>query len=144
MNYLDFVEVEKCNHNDLKALTKKIKADKQHYLIITPLYIPLTRQNIVNFQRLEHYLDILPIDREAKHTLYGDFNIKFLVNNTNFRKLVTLLAVNNLSIVENIEPTRESSSTKSTLDAFFSNTLSSVHTNDSGISDLHTVTLTFE
>ena len=93
---------------------------------------------------LEHYLDTLPIDRKAKHTLYGDFNIKFLVNNTNFRKLVTLMAGNNLSIVENIEPTRESSSTKSTLDAFFSNTLSFVHTNDSGISDLHTVTLTFE
>ena len=55
-----------------------------------------------------------------------------------------MLARNNLSIIENIEPTRETSSRKSKLDAFFSNTLSSVHTIDSGISDHHTVTLTLE
>ena len=67
-----------------------------------------------------------------------------MVNSANFRKRVTLLAGKNLSIVESIESTRETSSTKSTLDAFLSNTLPSVHTTDSGISDHHTVTLTFE
>ena len=67
---------------------------------------------------------------------------QFLVNSENFRKIVTLPAGNKLSIVENIEPTRETSSAKSTLHAFFSSTLSSVHTTDSGISDHHTVTLT--
>ena len=56
----------------------------------------------------------------------------------------TLLAGNNLPIVESIEPTRKTSSTKSTLGKIFSNTLSSVHTNDSGISDHLTVTLIFE
>ena len=55
-----------------------------------------------------------------------------------------MLAENNLSIVESIETTRETSSTKSKLNAFFSNALSSVHTTDSGISDHHTVTLTIE
>ena len=136
--------MKKCDHNDLQALTIKIKADKQHYLIITCIYIPPRKQNNVNFQRLENYLDALPIDLEDKHILCGDFNINFLVNSANFRKIVTLLAGKNLSIVESIEPTRKTSSMKSTLDAFFSNTLSSVHTTDSGISDQHTVTLTFE
>ena len=136
MNHLDFVEVKKCDHNDLQAFTIKIKADKQRYLIITCIYIQPRKQNNVNFQRLENYLDTLPIDPEDKHILCGDFNINFLVNSANFRKIVFLLAGNNLSIVESIEPTRETSSTKSTLDAFFSNTLSSVHTTDSGISDL--------
>ena len=112
--------------------------------MITCIYIPPRKQNIVNFQRLENYLDDLPIDPEDKHILCGDFNNNFLVKSTNFRKIVTLLAGNNLSIVENIKPTRETSSTKSTLDAFLSKTLSSVHTTDSGISDHHTVTLTFE
>ena len=97
----------------------------------------------MNFHRLANYLDTLPIDPEDKHILCGDFNINFLVNSANFRKIVTLLAGNNL-IVESIEATRETSSTKSTLDAFFSNTLSFVHTTDYGISDHHTVTLTFE
>ena len=94
MNDLDFVEVKKCDHNDLQALTLKIKADKQHYLIIT--CIPPRKQNNVNFQRLENYLDTLPIDPENKHILCGDFNIKFLVDSANFRKIVTLLAGNNL------------------------------------------------
>ena len=67
-----------------------------------------------------------------------------MVNSANFRKIVTLPAENNLSIVENIEPTRETSSTKSALDAFFSNTLSSVHTTDSGILDHHAITLKLE
>ena len=119
MNDLDFVEVKKCDHNDLQALTIKIKADKQHYLIISSIYIPPRKQNNVNFQRQEDYLDTLTIDPEDKHILCGDFNITFLVNSANFRKVVTLLAGKNLSIVESIEPTRETSSTKSTLDAFF-------------------------
>ena len=67
-----------------------------------------------------------------------------MVNSANFSELVNLLAGINLSTVENNEPTRETSSTKSKLDAFFSNTLSSLHTTDSGISDQHLVTLTFE
>ena len=37
---LDFVEVKKCDHNDLQALTIKIKEDKQLYLINTCIYIP--------------------------------------------------------------------------------------------------------
>ena len=119
MNDLDFVEVKKCDHNDLQALTIKIKADKQHYLIITCIYIPPRKQNSANFQRQENYIVTLPIDPEDKHILCGDFNINFLVNFANFRKIVTLLTGNNLSIVESIEPTRETSSTKSTLDAFF-------------------------
>ena len=144
MNDLDFVEVKECDHNNLQALTIKIKADKQLYLIITCMDIPPRKQNNVNFQRLESYLDTLPIDPEDKHILCGDFNINFLVNSANFRKKVTLLAGKNLSIVESIESTRDTSSPKSTLDAFFSNTLSFVHTTDSVISDHHTVTLTFE
>ena len=112
MNDLDFVEVKKCDHNDMQALTIKIKADKQHYLIITCIYIPPRRQNDVNFQRLENFLDTLPIDPEDKHILCGDFNINFLVNSANCRKIVTLLARNKLSIVESIDPTRETSSTK--------------------------------
>ena len=136
--------MKKCHHNDLKALTIKIKADKHHYLSITCIYIPPRKQNNVNFQRLENYIDTLSIEPEDKHILCGDFNINFLVNSANFRKMVTLLAGINLSIVESIEPTRETSSTKSTLDAFFSNTLSSVHPTDSGISDHQTITLTFE
>ena len=119
VNDLDFVEVKKCDHNDLQALTIKIKADKQHYLIITCIYIPPRKQNNVNFQRLENYLDTLPIDPEDKHILYGDFNINFFVNSANFRKIVTLLAGNNISIFESIEPTRETLRTKSTLDSFF-------------------------
>ena len=103
----------------MQALTKKIKADKQHYLIIDCIYIAPRKQNNMKFQRLENYLDTLLIDSENKHILCGDFNINFLVNSANFRKLVTLLAGNNLPIVESIEPTRETSSTKSTLDAFF-------------------------
>ena len=99
MQDLDFVEVKKCDHNDLQALTIKIKADKQNYLIITCIYIPPRNQNNVNFQRLENYLHTLPIDSEDKHILCGDFNINFLVNSANFRKIVTLLAGNNLSIV---------------------------------------------
>ena len=144
MNDLEFVEVKKCDNNDLQALTIKIKADKEHYLIITCTYIPHRKRNNVNFERLENYLDTLPIDPEDKHILCRDFNINFLINSANFQKIVTLLAGNNLSIVESIEPTRETSSTKPTFDAFFSNTLSSVHTTDSGNSDHHTVTLTFE
>ena len=101
----------------------KVKADKQHYLIITCIYIPPRKQNSANFQRREFYIDTLPIDPEDKHILCGDFNINFLVNFANFRKIVTLLTGNNLSIVESIEPTRETSSTKSTLDAFFFQTL---------------------
>ena len=112
--------------------------------MIICINIPPRNQNIVNFQRLENYLDTIPIDPEAKHILCGDFNINFIVKGTNFRKIVTLMAGNNLSIVENNKPTRETSSTKSTLDPFFSNTLSSVHTTDSGISDHHPVTVTFE
>ena len=57
LNDLDFVEVKKCDHNYLPALTIKIKADKQHYLINTRIFIPPRKQNIVNFQRLENYLD---------------------------------------------------------------------------------------
>ena len=127
MNDLDFVEVKKCDHNNLQAPTIKIKADKQHYLIITCIYIPSRKQKNVNFQRLENYLDTLPIDPEDKHILCGDFNINFLVNSANFRKKVTLLSGNNLSIVESIEPTRETSSTNLTLDAFFSNTVFCPH-----------------
>ena len=67
-----------------------------------------------------------------------------MVNSANFSELVNLPPGINLSTVENIEPTRETSSTKSKLDAFFSNNLSSFQTTDSGISDQHTVTLTFE
>ena len=48
MNDLDFVGVKKCDHNDLQALTIKIKADKQNYLIITCIYIPPRKQNNVN------------------------------------------------------------------------------------------------
>ena len=54
MNDLDFVEVKKCGHNDLQALTIKIKADQQHYLIITCIYIPPRKQNNVYFQRIEN------------------------------------------------------------------------------------------
>ena len=67
-----------------------------------------------------------------------------LVNSANFQKTFILLAGNNLSVVENIEAARETSSTKSTLDAFFSKILSSVYYTDSGISDHHTATLTLE
>ena len=145
MNDLAFVEVKRCNHNDLQALTIKIKTDKQHHMIITCIYIPPRKQNIVNFQKLQNYLVTLPVVLEDKHILCGHFNINFLVNSAKFRKIVTLLARNNLSVVDNLETIREtSSSTKSTVDAFFSNTSSSVHTTDSGISDHHTVTLTFE
>ena len=119
VNDLVFVEVKRCDHNNLQALTIKIKADKQHFLIITCVYILPRKQNIGKFQRLENFLDTLPIDPEDKHILCGDFNINFLVNGANFQKIVTLLAGKNLSIVENVEPTRETSSTKSTLDAFF-------------------------
>ena len=119
MNDLVFVEVKRCDHNNLQALTIKIKADKQHFLIITCVYILTRKQNNGKFQRLENFLDTLPIDPEGKHILCGDFNINFLVNGANFQKIVTLLAGKNLSIVENVEPTRETSSTKSTLDAFF-------------------------
>ena len=55
VNYLDFVEVKRCDHNDLQALTIKIKADKQHYLIITCIYIEPRKQKILNFQMLENY-----------------------------------------------------------------------------------------
>ena len=144
MNDFDIVEVKRFVHNDLQALTLNIKADKEHYLMITCICTPLRKQNKVNFQMLENYLDTLPIDPEDKHILCGDFNIKFLVNSANFRKIVTLLAGNNLSIVENVESTRETSSKKSRLDAFFSNSSSSVHTTESGISDHHTVTLALE
>ena len=106
MNNLDLVEVKKCDHNDLQALTIKIKADKQHYLIITCICIPPRKQKKVNFQRLGNYLDTLPIDPEDKHILCRDFNINFLVNSANFQEIVTLPAGNNLSIVESIEPTR--------------------------------------
>ena len=77
LNDLDFVEVKKCDLNDLQALTIKIKADKQHYLINTCIYIPPRKQNSVKFQRLENYLDTLSIDPEDKHILCGDFNINF-------------------------------------------------------------------
>ena len=144
MNDLDFVEVKKRDQNDLHALTIKIKADKQHYLIITCIYIPSGKQNIVILKRLENYFDTLPIDPEVKHILSRDFNINFLDISANSWKIVILLAGNNLSIDENVEPTRKTLSTKSTLDAFCSNTQSSVHTTVSGLSDHHTVTLTFE
>ena len=119
MKDLDFVEVKKCDHNNLQALTKKNESDHQHYLIITCRYIPSRKQNLWNFQKQENFLDTLPIDSEDKHILCVNFNIIFLVNSANFRKIVGLLAENNLSIVENIEPTRKTLSTKFTLDAFF-------------------------
>ena len=96
----------------MQALTKKIETDQQHYLIITCINIAPREQNLVNFQRLENYLDSLLIDPEDIHILCGDFNNNFLVDSANFRKKVTLLAGKNFSIVENIEPTRETSNAK--------------------------------
>ena len=101
-NDLNFVEVTRCDHNDLQALTIKIKAHKQHYLIITCRNIPHRKQNIVNFQQLENYLDTLPFDPDDKHMLCADFNINLLVNSAKFREN-SHFAGNNLSIVENIE-----------------------------------------
>ena len=45
-NNLDFVEVKRCHHDDLQALTVKIKADKQFHLMITCIYNQPTKQNI--------------------------------------------------------------------------------------------------
>ena len=45
MNDLDFVEVKKSDQNEMQALTIKIKADKQLYLIFTCIYIPPRKQN---------------------------------------------------------------------------------------------------
>ena len=147
VNNLDFVEEKRCDHNDLQAITIKIKAGKQLYLMITWIYIPSRKQNIVKFQRLEKYLDTLPIQTTLRQA-YTMRRLQhyFLINSTNFRKTVTLLAGNNLSLVENIKPTQETSSTKSTLClAFcFKHFVFCPHSTDSGISDHHTVTLTFE
>ena len=66
--------------------------------MITCIYNPPRKQNIVNFERLENYLDTLPIDPEDKHMLCEDFNINFLVNSTNFRKINTLMAGKNLQL----------------------------------------------
>ena len=52
VNNLDFVEVKRCHHDDQQALTVKIKADKQFYLMITCIYNQPRKQNTVNFQRL--------------------------------------------------------------------------------------------
>ena len=57
------------------ALTIKIKADKHHYLIITCIFIPPRKKNILIFERLEKYQETLPIDPEDKHVLCADFNI---------------------------------------------------------------------
>ena len=99
---------------------------------------PNNKDHFENYQKLEDYVHTLAIDPEAQHILCGDFNINFLVKCANFGKIVTLLAGNNLFVVENIKPTRETSSTISTQHAFISNTLFSVHATVSSISDHHT------
>ena len=65
------------------------------------------------------------------------------MNSANFRKIITLLAGNNFSIVENNEPTQKNLEHKINPGCGFFQ-LSSVYTIDSGISDHHTLTLTFE
>ena len=89
-------------------------------------------------------MDTLPNDPEDKHILCGDFNIKFWLivqNSQNWsicRKELTSLPLKTLN--QHAKPQARNPNWM----RFFSNTLSSFHTTDSGISDQRTVTLTFE
>ena len=59
MNDMDFVDVKRCDYNDLQALKIKTKTGEQHYLIITCIYNPARKQNIVNFQIFEELHEML-------------------------------------------------------------------------------------
>ena len=66
---LNFVEVKRCDHNDLQAPTIKTRADKQHYLITTCIHIPPGKENNLKFQRQENYIVTLPIDPQDNYIL---------------------------------------------------------------------------
>ena len=59
MNDMDFVEMKRCDYNDLQTLTIKTKTDEQHYLNFTCIYNPARKQNIVNFQIFEKLHEML-------------------------------------------------------------------------------------
>ena len=123
----------------MQTITVKINQYSDN-LFLSCLYIPPSCVNDETFLRLENYLNNLILGPSEKHILCGDFNVNFLIKSKNSTKLRNLLLGSNLNLYGRPEGTRETKTSKSMIDCFFSNFHTITKVQKTSITDHYTVT----
>ena len=124
--------------NSLQILTVKIVLNQEN-CYLTCVYIPPNCVKEPTLLRLQEYLDKIVLGPTDKHIVCGDFNINFLKNTKNSKKLTELLQGNSLYLRNNKTATRETPNSKSLIDCFFSNFTTRTFVQKTTISDHYTV-----
>ena len=123
--------------NNLQIISVSVQLKKSK-LLISCLYIPPNATTFETFEILDQYLDELVVQPETHQVICGDFNVNMIQKGIKQKRLRN---GNNLDIPK-LTPTRETASSKSCLDVFFSHIPLKITLDQSDISDHHTVLAT--
>ena len=118
---------------------------KKSKLLISCVYIPPNATTYETFEILDQYLDELVVPPETHQIICGDFNVNMIQSGIKqeFWRLRNLMNGNSLDIPKLLTPTRETVSSNSCLDIFFSNIPLKIKVDQSDVSDHHTALATF-
>ena len=133
---------KKLTTNNLQIISVAVQLKKSK-LLISCVYIPPNATNFENFEILGQYLDKLVVPSETHQIIWGGFKVNFYQNGFKQKCLRYLMNGNNQDIVKLLTPTRETASSKSCLDVFFSNIPLKITLDQSDFSDHHTLIASF-
>ena len=133
---------KKLTTNNLQIISVSVQLKKSK-LLISCVYIPPNDTTFETFEILDQYLDELVVPPETHQIICGDFNVNMIQNGIKRKRLRNLMNGNNLDIPKLLTPTRETVSSNSYLDIFFSNIPLKIKVDQSDVSDHHTVLAAF-
>ena len=135
-----FEIVNSLNHNKLQILTARVKLGSIS-ILLSCIYLPPNSVKTETLDTLESYCDSLNFLPAETHIICGDFNVNFLKHSSKQKRINEIMTGCGLKLGNSYCPTRQTSTSGSCIDLFFSNEPCSVTVNKTDISDHFTVSL---
>ena len=118
---INYEIIKRTSCNNIQLLSVKIKNEKLKNTIISCVYIPRSAVKTQTLLILQKVLDDIKVAPSTHHLLCGDFNINVLRKSKRLSELKSILNGNDLFLQNGNQASRETQTSKTCLDLFFSN-----------------------
>ena len=118
---INYEIIRRTNYNNIQLLRVRITNEKLRNTMFTCVYNPPSAVKTQTILILQKVLDDIIVAPSTHHLLCGDFNINVLRKSKRLSELISILNGNDLFLQNGNQANRETKTSKTCVDLFFSN-----------------------